>query len=465
MPSDREVERRVTRLILAAILALCFLLPATAGAATVGTATVFAGSATNDAGWAQAYAFTAAESGRVDRLNVYLDGSSTASAIELGLYGAADHGATSLLGGCVVDTPQTDAWGSCSMDAVTLTADETYWLAMLHPAGSGGKLEYREAIVEGAPQTYISRSSGLTSLPATWSNGVRYAGYRASMYADEAPPPPTASREGFPTPKTTGVPADWTPSHVVTSDMKVTQDGAVLDGYEFDNAYLIVTGQNVTVRNSVFKGGGIDNQPGSEPCGNGLLVDTVTFTPPPGLTDPVDQDSAIKWGGYIARNVKLWRRGEGLFVSGKSYGCGPVYIENSYGKLVVPANHCGAGTDDWHTDGIQGYHGDTVYITNVTMDNSEANCGTAPFFYPRNQGNTAAYIDGMLLAGGGFSFRDGMPGYAKNIKVIDGTWEYLPLNAACPVISPFDMQVVTVDADYRITSVVRDVACDMDDGA
>jgi hypothetical protein len=214
----------------------------------------------------------------------------------------------------------------------------------------------------------------------------------------------------------------------------------------------------------MFRGGGIDNQPGRTPCANGLLVDTVTFTPPPGSNDPVDQEEAIKWGGYTARNVELWRRGEGFFVSGKDFGCGPVTIENSFAKLVVPPNHCGPGTDDWHTDGIQGYGGDAVTVRNVTVDFVEANCGTAPFFYPKDQGNTAATIDGLLVMGGGYAFRLGMPGTVKGLRIVDRSWVYGPIDVNCSAISSWDASIVTITSDYQVARTVRSQPCNTPNG-
>ena len=73
-------------LVIVAALAAALVLPATAGAVTVGTSTVYSSSSSNGRGVAQAYRFTAPSSGQVNRLNLYLDGASTASKIEVGLY-------------------------------------------------------------------------------------------------------------------------------------------------------------------------------------------------------------------------------------------------------------------------------------------------------------------------------------------------------------------------------------------
>ena len=48
---------------------------------------------------------------------------------------------------------------------------------------------------------------------------------------------------------------------------------------------------------------------------------------------------------------------------------------------------------DWHSDGVQGYDGNAVTVDKFTVRFSEANCGTAPFFYPHSQGNIRADLD------------------------------------------------------------------------
>ena len=78
--------RTMKTLLALATMALALILPATAGAATVGTTTVHSGGASTAKGGAKAYRFTAASSGQVDRLNVYLDDANTASEVEVGLY-------------------------------------------------------------------------------------------------------------------------------------------------------------------------------------------------------------------------------------------------------------------------------------------------------------------------------------------------------------------------------------------
>src|SRR4051794_3988591 len=72
-------------LLIAAALVLC--VPAAASAATlVGTTTLYANHDSNSAGTAEAFSTTATASGSVGSLSVYIDASSTASKVVIGLY-------------------------------------------------------------------------------------------------------------------------------------------------------------------------------------------------------------------------------------------------------------------------------------------------------------------------------------------------------------------------------------------
>ena len=86
--------------------------------------------------------------------------------------------------------------------------------------------------------------------------------------------------------------------------------------------------------------------------------------------------------------------------------------------------------------------------------------GTAPFFYPKNQGNTSVDIDGLLVGGSsGYPFRSGMPGPVKNLNVIDGSWVYGPVDVDCSVVTGFQAQVVKLDAAGQPVSTGRVIGC------
>lgn len=258
-----------------------------------------------------------------------------------------------------------------------------------------------------------------------------------------------------PGPGDVGVPDDWVPKRTVTSDLVVTAPGAVVEDVLLTNADLVVDAPDVMIRRVKLQGGRIQNVPGST-CRNGMVVEDSTLEPSPGDSFSRDSEGVVGYGGYTARRVKVWRRSEGFRVGGRSAGCGPVRIEDSFAKIAVAPGCPG----DPHSDGIQGYDGPALTVENVTIDFREASCGTAPMFLPGNAGNTTASIDGMLVMGGGFTFRDGVPGTVKDLKIVDGSWSYAPVDVDCSLLRRWDAEIVLIDAEYRVTKTVQRQPCE-----
>ena len=217
---------------------------------------------------------------------------------------------------------------------------------------------------------------------------------------------------------------------------------------------IIVEAGNVTLRRIQSVGSYVVNGAGST-CYPNLLVEDSEFTPN-GTTSDRD-DAVIQFGGYTARNIVIDGVPEGLRVGGSDINCGPVSVSDSFIRVTSP-DVC----TDWHGDGIQGYGGNTVTVRNTTIFMQVVNgCdGTAPFFYPGNQGNTAIDIDGLLLGGSsGYQFRNGMPGTVKNLKIVDGSWDYGAVDVNCSVLSAFQAQVVTLDSAGQPVSTGKTIAC------
>ena len=108
----------------------------------------------------------------------------------------------------MVVKPKAGSWNRCPIRAASVTAGSYYWLALLQPVGSTGRLQYREGQVSGAPTTFLLKTSGLAATPPAWQNGFGWTGgYQASVYADlttDTTPPDTTITAG--------------PSGTVTSD-------------------------------------------------------------------------------------------------------------------------------------------------------------------------------------------------------------------------------------------------------
>jgi len=268
-----------------------------------------------------------------------------------------------------------------------------------------------------------------------------------------SPPPPG----GFPNPASTDVPSGWAPAQTRTSDLRITQAGAVVEDILLQNANIVVDAPNVTIRRVMMQGGLIANFQSST-CKNGLVIEDTTIEPAPGQASSTNDEPVIGSGGYTARRVKIWNRAEGFRVSGKPE-CGPVQIEDSFAKIVIPSGRC-----DLHADGIQGYFGNSLTVKNSTIDFNEASCGTAPFFVPKGQGNTTATVDRLLVTGGGYPFRLGVPGTVSGLKIVDRSWSYGPINVACSLVSAWEASIVNIDANYQVTKTVRAQPCNSQGG-
>lgn len=261
----------------------------------------------------------------------------------------------------------------------------------------------------------------------------------------------------FPTAATTGVPAGWTPERTVNGTFRVTQAGAVVEDVRV-NGSIVVEAPNVTLRRVEVVGGGIDNFSGPS-CQDGLLIEDSTVRR---SSEPTTDDGspAVGAGGYTARGVEINGLPEGFRAGGRASGCGPVVIEDSYARVVRP-DQCG----DWHGDGIQGYDGPALTVRSTTLELVENGCGgTAPFFYPKNQGNATVDIDGLLVDGGGYSFRLGTAGKVRNLAIAKDSWYYGPINVRCSALTAWEASIVTVGTDGS-ASPVRSQACNTEDGS
>lgn len=266
-------------------------------------------------------------------------------------------------------------------------------------------------------------------------------------------PPTTTPSGGFPTRDSAGLPDGWQPAKTVTGDYYVRTAGAVVENLRVTNGSIIVQAANVTVRRVQFVGSSVLNGLGST-CYPGLVVQDSEFTPN-GKTSDQDQP-IIQFGGYTAKNIMVDGVPEGLRVGGSGIGCGAVTVSDSFIRVKSP-DVC----NDWHGDGIQGYEGGKLTVRNSTVIMQVVNnCwGTAPFFYPKGQGNTAVDIDGLLVSGGGYPFRNGMPGPVKNLNVVDGSWAFGPVDVNCSAVTAWSAKVVKLDASGQPSSTVRSISC------
>jgi hypothetical protein len=146
------------------------------------------------AGSAEAFQVTAASSGTVSSMFVYLDAANAATSVGLGLYAhnATTNSPSTLLAQGTLTSATAGAWNSISISNTTLTAGTKYWIALLAPAG-GGQAVFRDVLNGGPAQA--SSQVNLAALPAGWSAGANYANSPLSAYlvGPVTGPPPTVS--------------------------------------------------------------------------------------------------------------------------------------------------------------------------------------------------------------------------------------------------------------------------------
>jgi hypothetical protein len=110
---------------------------------------------------------------------------------------------------------------------------------------------------------------------------------------------------------------------------------------------------------------------------------------------------------------------------------------------------------------LQGYDGNHLVMRNsvLVMVTKNGCGGTAPFFYPYDQGNTSVDIDGLVVKGGGYPFRLGMPGVVRDLNVVQDSWEYGPIDVNCPAVSEWDAEIVRLVAEGTKAKSVRNQRC------
>lgn len=260
----------------------------------------------------------------------------------------------------------------------------------------------------------------------------------------------TAPPARFPTGDEAGLPRGWSPQETHEGDLLIDEDGTVVQDLRITNGTVRVTAKNVTLRRVHAVNATVANDVNGI-CGSGLVIEQSSFERTAVSTET--DVPVIGNGGFTVRDVMIDGVPEGIRVGSKH--CGGVTIEDSYIR-IVPPEVC----EDWHGDGVQGHNGGPVVVRRTTIILKErADCpGNAPFFYPEGQDNTSMDIDGLLVSGGGYSFRAGTPGAVRHLQVVQGSWGFGPVDIRCDGVSVRQAMVVTVSGG-RTTPVEPVTPC------
>ena len=135
----------------------------------------------NAAGTAQAFQFVANTAGSASDIDVYVNSGSTASTLSVGLYSDANGKPGSLVASGSLKSPKAKAWNDVKLgSSQTIVQGDGYWIALL---GTGGKLNYLDT-TSGTASSYVDSSTGLSSLPQTFSAGAEYKVSPVSAYVN-----------------------------------------------------------------------------------------------------------------------------------------------------------------------------------------------------------------------------------------------------------------------------------------
>ncbi|SER95963.1 FG-GAP repeat-containing protein [Pedococcus cremeus] len=149
----------------------------------VGSQQVQPAADSNPAGMAEAFRYTAVGTGAAGKVSVYLDSTSAATSVTVGLYTNTSSGDPgTLLTTGTIATPQGGAWNTITVPAAPVTAGTDYWLAVLAPR-KAGTLTFRDLPGGTGGPAQTSAHTSLTSLPTTWKTGTRFANSPASLLA------------------------------------------------------------------------------------------------------------------------------------------------------------------------------------------------------------------------------------------------------------------------------------------
>jgi hypothetical protein len=142
-------------------------------------------------GTAEGYQITASDNGSLSTLSVYVDATTTATNLFVGLYSDNNGHPGSRLTGGNSTAFQKAAWNNILVSPVNVAAGTKYWFVLL---GTGGLVSFRQKQNPGTGGWVdeLNAIKTLTALPATWTTGTVYSkGAWTSVYGSgvtSAPP-------------------------------------------------------------------------------------------------------------------------------------------------------------------------------------------------------------------------------------------------------------------------------------
>jgi len=272
------------------------------------------------------------------------------------------------------------------------------------------------------------------------------------------PPPPA-----YPNPACTGVPPGTTFVRTVNGNYFADTPGEAIDRWHITGS-LIIRASNVSITHSQIDDT-VNNEYGDVFAGPFSISDSTVGPASGCIGSPGINDQ-----NYTALRVHVRGHDDGFRAGGPD-----VTIKDSYVK------HCGVPGS--HADGIQDY----PFTRNLLFEHNTIDmCGewiadrskpcyveganSAIFVASVNanqfgDGSTDVTLKNNLLMGGGYVFHVrpvDRTWIVSGNRIAEGTWTFAPYetNGRCSHVATWsDNTVVTVDANYTVTSTVRTEPC------
>lgn len=277
-----------------------------------------------------------------------------------------------------------------------------------------------------------------TSAPTSTSKPTQAPTSTSTAAPTTTTSPPAGGRcTDYPNAGCTGVPKGIALTEV-RGDLIASTPGQVVDGKKITGR-LYVAADDVIIRNSEIHGGVTGYRAGKDY--RFTVTDTLIGAP-----SGCDGGVGVGSSRYTATRVHIRNFGDGFRDSGDD-----ILIQDSF---VVLCSNPGD-----HSDGVQGYQGGrNVVVRHNTIDQRAAKDVTSPIFFA--DGSLGAVVQDNLLAGGGYTVRLHGKGFTfTGNQVVKDSWIYGPVSSDCPGVQWSNNRLVTIDADYRVTSAAGTLNC------
>jgi hypothetical protein len=262
----------------------------------------------NAQGISEAFLYTAAASGTVTRLSIYLAPNSSSTQLQLGLYSnnaANDTPATLLTQGTIL-TPTNGIWNSIGVNPVSVTSGTKYWLALLSTAG---QVRFRSTAPGG--KAVASTQTNLSALTTTFSPGGVWMNSPASMYAihdSSSAVPPALSSIAAVNVTDSGATITWTTDIASTSQVNYGPTTSYASTTALDPAQVInhsVVLSNLNANSTYHYRVRSTDAAGNQAISGDFTFSTPAITPP---TNPilvvVDPASPSPFGAYVGELLR-----------------------------------------------------------------------------------------------------------------------------------------------------------------